>query len=229
MHQASIVFIISSCRMLLFFSMSLVHAGVVNNWAHVQPIKLYILCFSALPPPPQSLPSSSPSSSHVTPSVTGSSFPAWCVQVICPSLSTGRRTESPLTPAWASPSTTSTSPAHCVYPTCSGFTTARTRVSPRTTPPSSNTRASSSSGVRRTWSSHLDTDLLLRLYQCLFHVFWETVFWRCSLRNVLADLLCSSTEIHRPTQRPGWDLWESCDPQLFCWRRTSSNYRVEIL
>lgn len=133
--------------------------------------KLYVLCFSPSPsphpppphlPPPQSLPSSSPSSSHVTPLVTGSSFPAWCVQVTCPSPSTGRRTESPLTPAWASPSTTSTSPAHCASPTCSGFTMARTHVSPEMTPLSSNTRASSSSGVR-TQRTHLNTDLFLRL------------------------------------------------------------------
>lgn len=81
-------------------------------------------------------------------------------------------------PAWASPSTTSTSPAHCASPTCSAFTTERTRVSPEMMPPSSNTRASSSSGVSRTRCTHLNTLLVLKLHQC--SMYFENQWRRCS-------------------------------------------------
>ncbi len=140
----------------------------------------------------QCLPSSSLSNSHVIPSDIASSCPALCAQVTFPSLSPGRRMESPLMPAWGWPSTTSTSPAPCGSPTSSECTTAPTPASPKTMPPSSNTRVSSLLEVRLN-VKHPILDFNKNLLQ------------RQNL-NVNLWGFCSSTKVQSAASRPGWNL-----------------------
>jgi len=58
--------------------------------------------------------------------------------------------------------------------------------------------------------------------------FWATR-WVAQIFMALFASSCSAPQVCGSAQRPGWDLWKSCNSKLLCRGLSCSHYCLEVL